>query len=93
MLAALPNSTSLPGAQLITAVGAAASSGLYYFPSSTCGAHPRLACGTTSYGAETLEQLNINLKYEWKWGGVGYIVGFALLSAPFVSHLLTSTDI
>ena len=79
LLAAVPNATTLPGAQHVTAVGAPYSSGLYYFPSATCSAHPELRCTSDSYGAETLHQLNINLKYEWKWGGVGFLVFFGAL--------------
>lgn len=77
LLAAVPGAGSLPGAQYIVAVGEPQAQGAWYFTSPTCGAHPALQCTGHSYGSQALLDLNINLHYEWKWGGVGYLIGFA----------------
>jgi ABC-type multidrug transport system ATPase subunit/ABC-type multidrug transport system permease subunit len=64
----------------ITELGLGAPIVVQYYTPAQCDAHPELGCGTQSYGVLSLRKLNINLAPGWKWGGVGFLFFFLILS-------------
>jgi ABC-type multidrug transport system ATPase subunit/ABC-type multidrug transport system permease subunit len=70
-------SSNSGGGTLITEAGAPI--GAWFFPPSTCAAVPGLQCGPTPYGKLIMQAVNINLEPGWKWGGVGFLLGFAVI--------------
>ena len=71
------SSSNSAGGTLITEAGSPV--GAWFFPPTTCAANPRLVCGPTPYGRIIMQAVNINLEPGWKWGGVGFLLGFAVL--------------
>ena len=70
-------SSNSGGGTLITEAGAPV--GAWFFPPTTCAAVPGLLCGPTPYGKLIMQAVNINLEPGWKWGGVGFLLGFAVI--------------
>jgi ABC-type branched-subunit amino acid transport system ATPase component len=51
-----------------------------YYPAALCDSPLGLDCGGESYGTATLRKLNIDLEPGWKWGGIGFLIGFIVLA-------------
>jgi ABC-type multidrug transport system ATPase subunit/ABC-type multidrug transport system permease subunit len=65
-----------------------------YYNIETCNAHiVALACGDQTYGEQSLRKLNINLAPGWKWGGVGFLFFFLILSNIIAAWALGAVQI
>jgi ABC-type branched-subunit amino acid transport system ATPase component len=66
----------------------------YYYTQATCDSNTALlTCGPESYGTQSLMALNINLQPEWKWGGVGFLLFFLILSNVISGWALAAVQI
>jgi hypothetical protein len=78
-----------PGGARIVEQGAPASAGAMFFPADVCAAMPALRCGPDSYGALTMRALGVQAPPPWKWGGVGFLLFFALLMNTLAARVVT----
>jgi ABC-type multidrug transport system ATPase subunit/ABC-type multidrug transport system permease subunit len=76
------------GGTRILEQGAPASAAAMFFPAATCAATPALGCGRESYGALTMRALGIQAAPPWKWGGVGFLLFFALLMNALAARVV-----
>ena len=77
---------STPGGTYIKELGAKV--GSWYFTAATCAQEPALQCGGETYGLQSMRVLNINSNPGWKWGGVGFLIFFALLMNVMAARVM-----
>lgn len=64
-----------------------------YFSAAQCASLAGLDCGGETYGESVIRSLNINTAVEWKWGGIGFLGFFLILTNVVSGYALQAVHI